>query len=81
LRNGGCNSSEIFINFAALFLVRVAVNPATAAKPPSRWAQAVSDSRLETDRKRILKIQYILVILQKNKMNVYESISRWLYGG
>jgi hypothetical protein len=76
LRNGGCNSSEIFINFAALFLVRAAVNPATAAKPPTRYMPpAVSTVQTDRDRERKKMKKYfadieinIIFAVKKNYM-------------
>jgi len=34
------------------------------------WAQAANDSAVGNGRKKILKIKYILVILQKNKKSI-----------
>jgi hypothetical protein len=48
----GVGSSEIFINFAALVLVRAAVSPATAAKPPTRCVQCVRNTSTSADLKK-----------------------------
>jgi hypothetical protein len=66
-RNGGCGSSKIFINFAALVLVRAAVSPATAAKPPTRYLSFWGTAHHEAQTVFIEKILKEKILIQKKK--------------